>query len=59
MGVGAGVAGTLGKSGNDKEEKALVHTISSEIANTANVGTTTSHTTTCTPEPGQKNAGLW
>ena len=59
MGFGVSVKGTAGKSGDEKDEKTREHTISSEIANTASVGTTTSYTTSCTPKPGQKNAGLW
>ena len=59
MGFGASLEGSLGKSGNEKNEKTREHTIASEIANTANVGTTTSHTTRCTPGPGLKRVGLW
>ena len=59
MGFGASVSGSGGKSGANKDSEAREHTVASEIANTANVGTTTTHTTTCTPKEGENRAGLW
>ena len=55
----ASAKAAAGKSENEKEERTREHTIASEIANTASVGHTTTHKTSCTPEPGQKRAGLW
>ena len=55
----ASASATAGGSGSNTEEDSREHTIASEIANTANVGTTTSHTTKCTPKADEKRVGLW
>ena len=58
-GASVGVSGKYGQSGNDKRSKARDHSVASEISSSASVGTTTKHTTTCTPEEGEPGAGLW
>ena len=53
------VSGTAGMHMNISAGLALENMVSSEIASTASVGTTTTHKTTCTPKEGESRAGLW